>query len=87
MSQKNIIDQMWNEHIKNKGGICMVCNVCGGGYAWNCHCARARFNPSQAEIEKFIIDQSKQRQEDLARRERFILQELERIQQERKMMM
>ena len=37
----------WEEHIKNLGGACVVCNVCGGNYAWKCACAKAAWEAKQ----------------------------------------
>lgn len=53
MDRQTIIDQMWNNRIKNRGGGSSICNTCRGNYSWKCSCARARYNPSDSEIERY----------------------------------
>lgn len=84
MSQSSIIDRMWAHHIKNRGGICMCCNKCGGSYAWKCACARARFQPTPEQIAEFTQKEATQRRQDLLHRETRLLRELQLIQEQKK---
>jgi hypothetical protein len=84
MNQESIIDRMWREKIQNAGGICMCCNKCGGAYAWKCSCARARFQPSPEQIAEFTRKEATQRRHDVLDREKRLLRDLQRVQEDKK---
>jgi hypothetical protein len=74
MSEK-IIDRLWEEHIENKTGICMICNECGGSYAWKCSCRRKEF---EKNITRREINYTRERMEEKNRKQ--LLEERDRFQ-------
>jgi hypothetical protein len=83
MDRQTVIDQMWKERIERGAGGCAMCNTCGGNYSWKCRCARARFQPSDTEIEKYTAKKRTTQLSELDTRERMLMRQLERIREDR----
>ncbi len=43
------MNKAWEDHIRGKAGICVVCRACGGGSAAFCACAKQRWIASQQQ--------------------------------------
>ena len=51
----SILQAMWRDSCRNRGGVCMVCPTCGGGSASYCFCVEQRYMNSItfADLQKY----------------------------------